>query len=832
MPPARRHRTTPAPRPLARAGRAALLCAAALGGLLPGAPAAQAPSQTAAERMFSIPAGPLAQVVARYAHAAGVALSFHAAPLAGRHSPGLQGRWGVEAGFARLLEGSGLQAARGAGGIYTLRALAPARGAAATLSTVTVSAPAAGAAVTTEHSASYAGGAVTLFPGAASARGIPQPVTVVTRRLMDDRALRDLHDVLQQTPGIAVDYTDSERVTYWSRGHQIDTLQVDGLPLGQNAPASLFIQPDTAVLDRVEILRGAAGLLRGAGSPSATVNLARKRPTPDFQASAALSLGSWNRRRLEADLSGPLGATSALRGRLVAVADDKDFFQAARSESRRVLYGAIEADLAPGTTLAASLQHTALDATGAWGGLPAHTDGTPLNLPRGTYLGTDWNQWDRHNQQAFAELSHRWGNGWSARLGAAHTRLRTDGFRQTSFSSASATNPYLVNVSTSLYGADAGTQNALGLAASGPVQLFGRRHALTVGADALRMRTTGPSGHWGVGPLNGIDLRDWDPYRSYPEPAYAPGNGTAFTADASLTRQQGAHATARLSLADPLTATLGARVGWWRHEVPANPAGSYGVDREVTPYAGLVYDLSDRVSAYASYSEIFTPQNYRAASGGVIAPLRGEDFEAGLKGEFLGGRLSASLSVFRIHHVGQAELDTAAASSSCVPASATSACYRAGGKSRSEGWELEVAGEPGPGWQVMAGYTYTRTRQLRDAVDATAGQPLRSVDPRHALRLFASHRLGGGLRGWTVGGGARVQSDAYATVGSVTARQGGYALFDALLAYRIDRTYTVQLNVNNLSDKTYYSKFSPNSTYFNNYYGDPRNVTLSLRADF
>jgi len=790
-----------------------------------------------AAQAFAIPAGPLAQVVAQYAHAAGVALSFDATPLAGLRSPGLQGRYGVDAGFAKLLEGSGLQAVRGAGGAYTLRALpqaaAPASSApgpedAAMLATVTVRAEAGAAA--TEHSQSYAAGAVTLFKGAQLARGIPQPVTVVTRQLLDDRAQPDLHDVLQKTPGIAVDYTDSERVTYWSRGHQIDALQVDGLALSHGTSAALFVQPDTAVLDRVEILRGAAGLLRGAGHPSATVNLVRKRPTAQFQASAGLTLGAWNRRRLEADIAGPLGAAGALRGRLVAVADDKDFFQQARAERREVLYGAIEADLGPRTTVTASLQHTGLDATGAWGGLPAGIDGAPLHLPRSTYLGTDWNRWNRHNQQAFAELEHRLDGGWALRLSAAHTRLRSDAFKQTSFSSASATDPYLVNVNTAIYGAGASAQNTADLAASGPFELFGRRHMLTVGADTLRVKTTGISGHWNVSPLYGVDLRTWNPYTSYPEPFYTEGNGTAYTADSSRTHQHGLYATARLSLAGPLTAIAGGRASWWRHAVPANPARGYGVGREVTPYAGLVYVLSDTWSAYASYSEIFAPQNYKDAGGRILDPVRGEDFEAGLKGELPGGRLNATLAVFRIRNVGAAVVDTRP-TPACMPHESTISCYRAGGSTRSEGWELEVAGEPRPGWQLMAGYTYTRYRD--DTAATAAALPVRSsIDPRHAARLFARWRPGGPLQGWTLGGGARIQSGTRADLGGVTARQGGYALFDALVGYRVNATYTVQLNVNNLFDKVYYAKFAPNSTYFNNYYGEPRNVMLSLRARF
>lgn len=787
----------------------------------------------ASGRSFAIAPGPLTHVVAQYANQAGVALSFDAAQLGQRQSPGLQGQYTVEAGFAKLLEGTALQAVREASGVYSLRAL-PVAGAAAagstTLGTVTVRAPAPDNA-RTEASGSYGASQVTAFKGLSAARDIPQPLTVLTRQWLEDRALPDLHEVLKHTPGLTVDYVDSERINYYARGHQIDSLQVDGLPINQVASSSIFIQPDTAVLDRIEVLRGATGMLRGAGTPSATVNMVRKRPTREFQGQAAMTLGSWDHHRLEADLSGPLNEAGTLRGRLVALADEKNSFQQGRSEERQMLYGVLEADLGPRTTLTASLQHTGLNATGAWGGLPADLDGSQLNLPRSTYLGTDWNRWDRHNQQAFIALAHGMDNGWKLQASAAHTRFRTDGFKQPSFTSASTTNPYLFDVSTSVYSGNASDQNAISLTASGPVDLLGRTHTLTVGADTLHVRTTGSTGYWGLNPVTNIDIRSWNPSTSYAEPFYSEGNGTAYTAPSSGVHQHGLYSTARLSLSDALNLVLGGRLSWWEYREPASPASNYSVRREFTPYTGLVYALSEQLSAYASYSEIFNPQNQKNASGQVLEPVRGKDLEAGFKGEFMDGRLQGSLSFFRIHSVGNAMEDTATANP-CLPYYPTTHCYVAGGKTRSQGWELELAGEIAPGWQLQASYTQTQTRYLRDATAANVGQPLRPADPRHAVRLFTSKRLDGALQGWTVGAGARIQSDAYTRVGDLTTRQGGYAVFDALLAYRFNRFYAVQLNVNNLLDKHYYAKFSPNASYFNNYYGDPRNVTLSLRASF
>lgn len=692
------------------------------------------------------------------------------------------------------------------------------------VSTVTVT-----GALDREGENSFAAKKATLFKGVQDIRDIPQPVTVLTRQFLDDRVLPDLQEVMKNTPGVTVDYTDSERVGYYARGYAIDALQIDGLTMNQGG--SIFVQPDTAVLERVEILRGASGMLRGSGNPSATVNLVRKRPTDSFQASAGLTLGSWDRRRLEADVSSPLNASGSIRGRVVAVKDKKEFFQKARKEDREVLYAVVEADLAPNTLLSASLQHTDLGATGAWGNLPSALNGSPLNLPRDTYLGAASNFWNRYNDQAMLELEHRFGNGWNVKLDASYTGLhmKPGGFKQTSFSRTSTTNPYLANVSTSVYSGDTSNQRVLSGVANGPFRLFGREHRLTVGAESLDVDTIGTSGYFNINPRTNVDIRTWNPYTSYPEAFYAPGNGSAYVAPGTETSQKGVYATTRLSLADPLALLLGTRASWWDYQVPSAPAGNYRIEREITPYAGITYDITNNVNAYASYTEIFSPQNYKDRSGSILAPVRGEDYEAGLKGTFLGGRLNASLALFRINNNGKAAQDLASGTP-CLPWYPAGYCYVAGGKQRSEGFEAEVSGEILPGWQVMGGYTNTRTRYLSDSTAANVGQPLRSIDPKHLLRVFTSYRAGGALRGWTVGGGASVQSDTYVKSGVLTARQGGYAVFNAMAAYRFDKTWSAQVNVNNLFDKLYYAKYV--TTGFSNYYGDPRNVLVSLRAAY
>jgi outer membrane receptor for ferric coprogen and ferric-rhodotorulic acid len=672
---------------------------------------------------------------------------------------------------------------------------------------------------------SFATNKATVFKGTESIRDIPQPVTVMTRAFLDDRLLPDLHEVLKNTPGVTVDYVDSERVTYFSRGFQIDALQIDGLTINQTG--SIFIQPDTAVLERIEVLRGASGMLRGSGNPSAAVNLVRKRPTKAFQGSLGVTAGSWDRKRGEVDVSGPLNGAGTLRGRIVAVKDKKEFFQDVRNEDREVMYGVIEADLGPRTTIAATLQHTDLDATGAWGNMPTNFDGSQLNLPKETYLGADWNRWNRYNDQATLELEHRFGDGWNVKLSAAYTGLHMKpfGFKQTSFSRTSTTNPYLVNVSTSQYTGDTSNQRVFNATANGPFQLFGRKHELTVGAESQDVDTIGTSGFFGLGAKSNIDIRSWNPATSMPEPFVGRGPGTAYAAAGSATSQKGVYAASRISIADPLNVLAGVRLSWWDYKVPYQPASNYSVNRETTPFVGATYDLTRQINAYASYTEIFAPQNFKDAGGAIIAPVRGEDYEAGFKGEFMGGQVNASLSAFRINNSGKATLDASTANP-CLPYYVSSNCYTSGGKQRSEGWEAEVSGEVLKGLQLMGGYTNTRTRFLSDGSAANVGMPLRSIDPRHLLRVFATWRPDGVLQGWSFGGGAQAQSDGFVKAGTVTSRQGGYTILNAMAGYRFNKTYALQVNVNNLGDKRYYAKYQPNA--FSNYYGDPRNVLVSL----
>ena len=798
------------------------------------APVAVHAQQAAPVRVYQIPAGPLSTALARFVGESGILLAGSTELASGKTSRGLQGSHAVADGLAALLAGSGLEAVRNADGSYTLRRAAPPAEVDATGYATMSAIHVVGARDnTSEGSGAYGGRALSLGKGNASLRETPHSVTIVSRQQIEDQALTDLTDVLRSTPGIEVFNTDSERVGYYARGQEITNVQFDGnAAITPGSGNGFYIQPDMATLDHAEVLRGAAGLMRGAGSPSGAVNLVRKRPTAQLSAGGAATVGSWDTYRVEGDLSAPLNASGSVRGRVVAVEDRRHHFQKARKSDKSVLYAVLEADLAPATTLLAGLEWSTLKTNGAWGNLLANIDGSPMHFARDTYLGSSENHWDRENRQAFASLEHDFGHGWNARASFNFINMKrmhgADGYVQTLIS-RNAKDPSKINYQISRCGEKDYTaqQTSWDLYASGPFTLLGRQHELVVGANGSRDYAQPTAGSCstlaGLPAMTGLDPYTWDPYHVAmpPMPAFT---GTYVK---NLTEQQGVYGTARFSVSDPLTVIVGARMSWWDYK-PSNRAGAYSVDAELTPYVAALYALDRNLSLYGSYADVFTPQRAFDQTGKALAPITGRNLELGVKGEFFNKKLNTNVAIFQLEQNGKG-VDDLSSPNPCLPEYSNGYCQVAQGEQRSRGVEAEVSGQIGSNWNLSAGYTLNNTKNVRDTASNT-GKAIRTTTPRHLLRLFSSYTLPGDLHAWSVGGGINLQSEITSQSGTAFARQGGYTTASAFVSYRLSRNLQAQLNVSNLFDKVYYEKIREYGPGY--YYGAPRGAMLTVRGQY
>lgn len=662
-------------------------------------------------------------------------------------------------------------------------------------------------------SATQPPGVTTLGKVPLKPRELPQSASVIDHERLEQQNLFSLDEAMQQATGVTVQPFQLLTTAYYVRGFKVDSFELDGVPalLGNTASSP----QDMAIYERVEILRGSNGLLHGTGNPAATVNLVRKRPQREFAASTTLSAGRWDRYRAEVDVGGPLSASGNVRGRAVAAYEDRDYFYDVADQGTRLLYGVTEFDLSPDTLLTVGAQYQHIDSITNMAGVPMAKDGSNLGLSRDTYLDVDWDRFKWDTYRAFGSLEQQLGGGWKGKVSAeyqeADSRLRYAG-------SFGAIDPQTGD-GGQLTGAAykfKSIQRSLDANLNGPVRLFGLTHELLGGVTYAQGETRQDTARFLNLPNTPVNVYRWDPH-GVPRPQI----GQYTSPGTTTTIQKGLYALGRIKLAEPLTLVVGGRESWWDQDTPAT---RFKPGRQFTPYGGLIWDFARDWSWYVSYAEVYQPQADRQTwNSEPLSPVEGKTYETGIKGELADGRLNLSLAAFRI------DLENNPQEDPDHPGPPNNPFYISGGKVRSQGFELEGTGYLTPYWSLSAGYTYTSTEYLKDSQN-DSGTRYSTFTPRHLLRLWSNYDLPWQDRRWSVGGGLQAQSDYSVDYRGVSMRQGGYALVNMRLGYKIDEHWTAAVNVNNLFDRTYYqSLFNPN---WNNRYGEPRSFNVSLRGAF
>ncbi|HCL3826846.1 TPA: Fe(3+)-pyochelin receptor FptA [Pseudomonas aeruginosa] len=662
-------------------------------------------------------------------------------------------------------------------------------------------------------SATQPPGVTTLGKVPLKPRELPQSASVIDHERLEQQNLFSLDEAMQQATGVTVQPFQLLTTAYYVRGFKVDSFELDGVPalLGNTASSP----QDMAIYERVEILRGSNGLLHGTGNPAATVNLVRKRPQREFAASTTLSAGRWDRYRAEVDVGGPLSASGNVRGRAVAAYEDRDYFYDVADQGTRLLYGVTEFDLSPDTLLTVGAQYQHIDSITNMAGVPMAKDGSNLGLSRDTYLDVDWDRFKWDTYRAFGSLEQQLGGGWKGKVSAeyqeADSRLRYAG-------SFGAIDPQTGD-GGQLMGAAykfKSIQRSLDANLNGPVRLFGLTHELLGGVTYAQGETRQDTARFLNLPNTPVNVYRWDPH-GVPRPQI----GQYTSPGTTTTTQKGLYALGRIKLAEPLTLVVGGRESWWDQDTPAT---RFKPGRQFTPYGGLIWDFARDWSWYVSYAEVYQPQADRQTwNSEPLSPVEGKTYETGIKGELADGRLNLSLAAFRI------DLENNPQEDPDHPGPPNNPFYISGGKVRSQGFELEGTGYLTPYWSLSAGYTYTSTEYLKDSQN-DSGTRYSTFTPRHLLRLWSNYDLPWQDRRWSVGGGLQAQSDYSVDYRGVSMRQGGYALVNMRLGYKIDEHWTAAVNVNNLFDRTYYqSLFNPN---WNNRYGEPRSFNVSLRGAF
>lgn len=641
----------------------------------------------------------------------------------------------------------------------------------------------------------------------------PQSISVVSKEQMQQFGATSVNEALRLATGVQVDEWETNRTSYSARGFDILNTQIDGVGLPNSWGIATGAQ-DTFGYEKVEVIRGANGLLTGVGNASGTINYVRKRPTNEQQGSLGLSYGSWDTVRAEADYSTPFTDDGRWAGRVVAAYEDGESWLQANENDRTFLYGVVDGQVGDNGTLTVGYSYQRAKSDGImWGALVfMNSDGTQNEWPRDATTTQDWTYWDTTNETAFIEYAHQFGADWQ--LKATYNYRKSSGDEDMFYAYdglATGLDPDtgLGLVGYPWSGKDEADAHLGTVTLNGVYHMFGREHEAVIGGSVARST----SGSW----ERSADFSSpaWGPLPPFPYPTNAipEPSWSAFSQSAELDQDlKRVFGATRIALTERFKAIVGANYAEYGRE-----GQSYGVDFDestshTSPYAGLTFDFTDRVLGYVSYSDIYQPQDQADENDRLLDASKGVNYEAGIKAEWLDGRLLTTLAVFKADQQGLA-----------TPTGE----YNDFGQTiyapvdvRSKGVEFEAVGQLSDNVDLVFGYTALE-------MDGLNGEDTYPWVPRRTANLILSGRAPG-YDALSYGIGARWQSEVWNTESSgFDVRQDSYAVVNGFLGWDFAENAGVRLNVNNLFNEKYI-----NTLRYSGYYGAPSNYTVTLNWRF
>lgn len=776
-----------------------------------------AADQAASVHSYDLPAAPLATTLNQIASQAGIALSLDPALASGRTSAPVKGQYDAVGALHQALRGTGLQLVQSNVGSYSLMA---APEGALTLGETNVNA-------TTRYESAW--GAVDTYTASRTAAGtktdtaiaeLPRSISVVTRQQMRERAVQNLDDAVRYMPGVIASSYGSDSRAEWLKVRGFEPTQfLDGLPL----PKGTYVMPklDTWDLERVALLRGPASSVYGQTPPGGLLDMVSRRPEETAGGEIQAQVGSYNRKQISFDSTGPLDDQGRLLYRVTGVVRDSGTQVEHIDDKRYNIAPSLTWKIDPDTKLT-FLSMFNRDDTGITSQfLPLQ--GTKLSSPAGEVryhknLGDpDWEFYDKTYYALGYAFEHRFNDVWQFRQNLRYTKsdLSFQGITAGGYYGAVADDGTLqrganvVDEDISQFAID---NNLQGDFATGPV-----KHTLLIGLDHQRINTN-YKWLYGSAPTSNIIRPVYG--QDFSNVSY-----TAYQDYNQKIRDTGLYIQDQMAL-DQWRLTLGGR-----QDLLKNDATFYDLnaqdgrtDSHFSGNAALSYVFENGITPYVSYAESF--QYEAGGTGGLtFEPSTGKQYEVGIKYQPPGTDLLFSAAAYDLKRENIVLTDAFGVT-------------RPLGEAQVRGFELEATGNVTENLRITASYTYANSKMTKvvDARDKDRPLPLMPENQASVWADYTWHQ--GVLDGFGVGLGVRyvgeTDSIALGNLGYVRDKSDGhassYTLYDASVHYDLGRLnssldgVSVALNANNLFDKEYRSTCDG----FYCYYGDRRNVLASV----
>lgn len=768
------------PRPLALAVSFSTLIAAGGLGLSPLAHAQEGNNTgqaTSAEaQTFNIPAGPLSRVLSQFAGAAGVAISFDASEFNDIQSEGLQGQYTVEAGFATLLRGTDVIARRQANGDYVLESTGV-----RTLAAISV---------TGSRESAY--GPVEGYSASSSAsatrtdtpiRYTPVSIQVISNDAMKDQGASDISEAYRNASGVEPGFTQadvSDRISAIIRGFE-PQLYYNGFPTeGVNVG-------DLANIERIEVVKGPASVLYGSVEPGGFVNVVPKEPFSETAFSVKQEVGTDQFNRTAIDANSALNADKSLQGRLNLSYTDSESFRNEVNLQEYLIAPSLK--WLPGSKTEVVLNLSYANQKTPWddgvsftaNGNPPSSNDVYLNEP--SLDGVD-------SDQIFASfrLTHEFTENLKGRSFFQYQDVDFgyEAARKRAFA------PITNNKVSRFYDDGSVEENSYQFVNDLQYKfaIGATNHTLLTGID-YRDYETSTARQADFSTDLSVDIenpeRGLPPLSLSPSPFLRTGEWLSVFAQDQI----------RMLEEERLHLLVGGRYDRVDSREKFGSNDDDDTASAVTGRVGALYEVTDNISPFASFSQSFIPVSPRTMGpdGSALDPTTGEQYEAGVKFNSTDERLSATLAAYQV-------------TKDDIPVSLSSTSGSVnGGTLRSRGIELDVTGEVLPGVEVIANYAYTDT-EVVESDFLPEGKRFRNV-PLHSANLWSTYEFSASsvLNGLTVGGGANYASERLGDP------QGTFELDSFVVARAVawydqrlsnGQSLRWQLNVENLFDKEYY----------------------------
>ncbi|UPT55328.1 TonB-dependent siderophore receptor [Dickeya zeae] len=649
----------------------------------------------------------------------------------------------------------------------------------------------------------------------------PQSVTVVTRDQMDAQAVSSVSDALNYSSGVVSNYRGSSNRNdeVIARGFRYAPKFLDGLSYGLSGQGAALGKIDPWLLERVELVHGPASVLYGQVNPGGLISMTSKRPTAEDIHKVEFSAGNQHLGEAAFDFGGALNDDKTLLYRLNGIASTRDEFVKDYKEKRVAIAPAITwlPNSDTSFTLLTSYQND--PKAGYRNFLPkigTVTEASAGYIPRDLDVSDpNYNRSKREQIGIGYIFDHSFNDNVSFQQNFRYSQLR----ERYKYLVYTWSNPEISDTSLSRR------------------QVREELNADEIGLDN-QMKVKLETGDVQHTVLSGVDYkwqdRDYNYWRNsgsgynfdWANPSYG---GSYLVSDSQLSLNQSYKKKldqVGVYLQDQMewnqwNLLLSGRHDWSqiRTQDHTTSTSTQQDDSKFTGRTGLLYAFDNGISPYVSYSTSFEPNLDSGAPGTpAFKPTTGEQSEVGIKFQPKGSNTLLTLSLFDITQKNITSYNSVTQYNEQI------------GKVKSKGAEAEVHTQLTPEISLMAAYTYTDA-VTKDSYTASQVNKTPSAIPRHSASTWGSYSFQNGpLRGVTLGTGVRYVGSSYGD-NAESFKVPAYTLYDAMARYELGslssqlKGTTVQLNVNNLTDKRYVASCGGDTACF---YGSGRTVVATV----